>query len=430
MNLQLRFPSIQADEIEVKRTFDGRSHRLQSKREKNNFPSLTFTQQETSTANEWLEWTYQRILSRVFDPFSDGAAGGLTENSEKRFWARSFAIIGGCYSAGIKSENSSRKAVNLTHDGKEEDGSIGGSNKVSQLKIFTYNELKAATRNFHPDYKVAEGSFGSVFKGWLDEQTLAPAKPGTGIAIAVKKLKKDVFQGDKEWLVRQINFLGQLHHPNLMKLIGYCLGDQHRLLVHEFLTKGSLDNYLFQRTCHGEPLSWSNRMKIALDAAKAIAFVHTDEVNVKNRNLKASRILLDSNFNPKLSYFVLAKDRPLGVNHTKCMAPEFGYMAPESAASGKCAWDCKRPGRERNLVVWAKPYLSSKRGIFQVMDARIEGQYEVHEAMKVAKIAIQCLSESKRLRPTMADVVSALEQLQDSSLMQVAQSSSNISVPN
>ncbi|KAK4277962.1 hypothetical protein QN277_015875 [Acacia crassicarpa] len=361
--------------------------------------------------------------------------------------------MGGCYSAGIKSENSSRKAVNLTHDSKEEDGSIGGSNKVSQLKIFTYNELKAATRNFHPDYKVAEGWFGNVFKGWLDEHTLAPAKPGTGIfAVAVKKLKKDGFDGDKEWLERQINFLGQLHHPNLMKLLGYCLEGQDVLLVHEFLTKGTLDNYLFQRTCHGEPLSWSNRMKIALEAAKALAFLHTDEVNVIHQNLKASRILLDSNFNAKVSYFVLAKDRPLDVNARVIFNwRDSGYKAPEFVASGhltkkcdvysfgvvlleilsgKCALDCTRPDRERNLVEWVKPYLSSKHGIFQVMDARMEGQYQVHEAMKVAELAIQCLSKLPRLRPTMADVVSSLEQLQDSSVMQVAQSSSNISVPN
>ncbi|KAI9100130.1 hypothetical protein K1719_024348 [Acacia pycnantha] len=384
----------------------------------------------TQTQNARTEHAKSNIGKRVFDPFSDGAAGGLTENSEKRFWARSFAVMGGCYSAGIKSENSSRKAVNLTDDGKEEDGSIGGSNEVSQLKFFTYNELKAATRNFHPDYKVAEDWFGNEFKGWLDEHTLAPAKPGTGIAVTVKKLKKDGFEGDKKWL---------LNHPNLMKLIGYYLEDQHLLLVHEFLTKGSLDNYLFQRTCicHGEPLSWSNRMKIALDVAKALAFLHTDEVNVINRNLKASRILLDSNFNAKLYYFVLAKDRPLGVTRTEYMAPEFEYKAPEFAAaghltkkcdvysfgvvlleilSGKRALDCTRPDREHNLVEWVKPYLLSKRGIFQVMDARIEGQYQVHEAMKVAELAIQCLSKLPRLRPTMADVVSALEQLQGSSV--------------
>lgn len=103
----------------------------------------------------------------------------------------------------------------------------------------------------------------------------------------------------------------------------------------------------------------------------------------------------------------------------------FGVVLLE-IMSGKRALDRTRPGREQNLVEWAKPYLSSRRRIFQVMDARIEGQYLVREAMKVAKIAIQCLSVEPRFRPTMADVVRALEQLQDSSDTGSTSSSSTV----
>ncbi|XLU20090.1 hypothetical protein S245_056156, partial [Arachis hypogaea] len=92
----------------------------------------------------------------------------------------------------------------------------------------------------------------------------------------------------------EINYLGQLDHSNLVKLISYSLEDDHRILVYEFLTKGSLDNHLFRRASYVRPLSWNIRMNIALDAAKGLAFLHSDQVDVIYRDLKTSNILLDS----------------------------------------------------------------------------------------------------------------------------------------
>lgn len=141
------------------------------------------------------------------------------------------------------------------------------------LKAFSFNELKNATRNFRPDSLLGEGGFGYVFKGWIDENTFTAAKPGSGMVVAVKRLKPEGFQGHKEWLVgflfpsssvflhslilglftdiptqfqTEVNYLGQLHHPNLVKLIGYCLEGENRLLVYEFMPKGSLENHLFR----------------------------------------------------------------------------------------------------------------------------------------------------------------------------------------
>lgn len=117
---------------------------------------------------------------------------------------------------------------------------------VCQLLQFTFQELKSATGNFRPDSILGEGGFGYVFKGWIEENGTAPAKPGTGITVAVKSLKPDGLQGHREW-VAEVDFLGQLHHPNLVKLIGYCIEDDQRLLVYEFMTRGSLENHLFRR---------------------------------------------------------------------------------------------------------------------------------------------------------------------------------------
>ncbi|CAI0411985.1 unnamed protein product, partial [Linum tenue] len=294
---------------------------------------------------------------------------------------------------------------------------------ATNLKSFTFGDLKAATRNFRPDSLLGEGGFGCVFKG----------RPGTGMVIAVKRLNQESYQGHQEWLA-EINYLGLLYHPNLVKLIGYCIEDEHRLLVYEFMPKGSLENHLFRRASYFQPLSWNLRMKVAADAAKGLAFLHSDKAKVIYRDFKTSNILLDSSYNAKLSDFGLAKDGPTGSKShvsTRVMGT-YGYAAPEYMAtghltsksdvysfgvvlleiiSGRRAIDKNRPSREKSLVEWARPYLGSKRKIFQVMDARIEGQYTVSCALKVATLAVRCLSAEPKYRPNMAEVLTILEQI-------------------
>ncbi|MCD9646880.1 putative serine/threonine-protein kinase pbl10 [Datura stramonium] len=306
----------------------------------------------------------------------------------------------------------------------------------SNLRSFTFSELRAATRNFRPDSVLGEGGFGSVFKGWVDVQTLLASKPGAGIVIAVKKLNQEGLQGHREWLA-EINYLGQLRHPNLVRLIGYCLEDDHRLLVYEFMSKGSMENHLFRRGSYFEPLSWSLRMKVTVGAARGLAFLHNAETSVIYRDFKTANILLDSNYNAKLSDFGLARDGPTGdKSHvsTRVMGT-YGYAAPEYLStghltaksdvysfgvvlleilSGKKAIDKNRPIGEHNLVEWSRPYLTSKRRVFRVLDPRLEGQYSLTHALKVANIALKCLIMDPKSRPTMDEVVTALEQLQGS----------------
>ncbi|XP_071720258.1 receptor-like cytoplasmic kinase 176 [Rutidosis leptorrhynchoides] len=356
--------------------------------------------------------------------------------------------MGVCFSAQFKEQSPFHTGVDSEN---VNDLSISGSSKVSSvpptprsegeilqspnLKIFSFSDLKMATRNFRPDSVLGEGGFGSVFKGWIDEQTFAATKPGTGIVIAVKKLNQESFQGHREWLA-EVNYLGQLSHPNLVELIGYCLEDEQRLLVYEFMPRGSLENHLFRRGSYFQPLSWSLRLKAALGAAKGLAFLHSAKTKVIYRDFKTSNVLLDSNYNAKLSDFGLAKDGPTGdKSHvsTRVMGT-YGYAAPEYLAtghltsksdvysfgvvllemlSGQRVVDKNRPAGKHSLVEWAKPYLAHKRKIFRVLDSRLEGQYTHEAAHAVANISLRCLSVDPRLRPTMAEVVKVLEQLQD-----------------
>ncbi|KAK9050755.1 hypothetical protein SSX86_030275 [Deinandra increscens subsp. villosa] len=299
----------------------------------------------------------------------------------------------------------------------------------ANLKSFSFNVLKTATRNFRPDSVPGEGGFGLVFKGWIDEQSLTAAKPGTGTVIAVKRLNQEGVQGHQEWLT-EINYLGQLYHPNLVPLIGYCLEDDHRLLVYEFMYRGSLENHLFRRSSYFQPLSWNLRIKAALGAAKGLAYLHSPEARVIYRDLKCSNILIDSDYNAKLSDFGLAKDGPMdGKSHvsTRVMGT-YGYAAPEYMATGhltersdiysfgvvlleiltgrRCI-DKKRPSNEHVLVDFAKPYLTSKRRILHIMDPRTDGQYSSDVAMRAAILAMKCLS----IQPD--ELVKVLEQLQE-----------------
>ncbi|XXG39184.1 hypothetical protein AAC387_Pa01g0208 [Persea americana] len=112
------------------------------------------------------------------------------------------------------------------------------------LRIFRFAELKKATRKFSPDTVLERGGFGTVFKGWIDEKTFAPIKAGSGMCIAVKKLNSESLQELEEWL-SELNILGSLSHPNIVRLLGHCEKDKELLLVYEFMPRGSLANHLF-----------------------------------------------------------------------------------------------------------------------------------------------------------------------------------------
>ncbi|XP_047321761.1 probable serine/threonine-protein kinase PBL8 isoform X1 [Impatiens glandulifera] len=297
---------------------------------------------------------------------------------------------------------------------------------------FTLFELETITKSFRSDYILGEGGFGTVYKGYIDENVRVGLK---SLPVAVKVLNKEGLQGHREWLT-EVNFLGQLRHPNLVKLIGYCCEDDHRLLVYEFMFRGSLENHLFRKTTSS--LSWDTRMMIALGAAKGLAFLHNAETPVIYRDFKTSNILLDSDYMAKLSDFGLAKAGPQGDEthvSTRVMGT-YGYAAPEyvmtghltarsdvysfgvvlvELLTGRKSVDKTRPNKEQSLVDWARPKLNDKRRLLQIIDPRLDNQYSVRAAQKACSLAYYCLSQNPKARPLMSDVVETLEPLQGSS---------------
>ncbi|CAL5358051.1 unnamed protein product [Camellia sinensis] len=322
----------------------------------------------------------------------------------------------------------------------------------NNLKSFTFIDLKNATKNFRSDSLLGEGGFGCVFKGWIDENTFAPSKPGTGIVVAIKKLKAESFQGHKEWLT-EVNYLGQLHHENLVKLIGYCSEFEHKLLVYEFMPKGSLENHLFRKGV--QPIPWATRMSIAVDVARGLSFLHNLDAN---------------DFNAKLSDFGLARAGPTGDNthvSTRVVGTQ-GYAAPEYVATGqdsisfmsgprfcfcfrknsaakmlkvlnighltpksdvysfgvvllellsgrRAMGDERAASVDETLVDWAKPFLGDNRRILRIMDTRLGGQYSRKGAQAAAALVLRCLHIDPKNRPPMMDVLATLEQLHTSS---------------
>ncbi|ESQ33249.1 hypothetical protein EUTSA_v10004211mg [Eutrema salsugineum] len=300
----------------------------------------------------------------------------------------------------------------------------------SDLHVFTQGELKVITQSFSSSNFLGEGGFGPVHKGFIDDKLRLGLKAQP---VAVKLLDLDGFQGHREWLTEVI-FLGKLKHPNLVKLIGYCCEEEHRLLVYEFMPRGSLESQLFRRCSISLP--WLTRMKIAHGAAKGLQFLHEAEKPVIYRDFKASNILLDSNYTAKLSDFGLAKDGPEGDEthvSTRVMGTQ-GYAAPEyimtghltaksdvysfgvvllELLTGRRSVDKKRSSREQNLVDWARPMLNDPRKLGRIMDPRLEDQYSETGARKAAALAYQCLSYRPKNRPCISNVVSVLQEIKD-----------------
>ncbi|KAL8235138.1 hypothetical protein R6Q59_021238 [Mikania micrantha] len=303
----------------------------------------------------------------------------------------------------------------------------------SNLDVFTYDEMRMTTKLFRQTEVLGEGGFGVVYKGTIDESVRSGY---TKIEVAVKELNPEGIQGDTEWLT-EVNYLGNLQHPNVVKLIGYCCEEDHRLLVYEYMASGSVERHLFRGGCN--TLNWSRRMKIALHAAKGLAFLHNSERHIIFRDFKTSNILLDENFNAKLSDFGLAKDGPMGAKtHVSTrVRGTHGYAAPEYCMTGHLTISCdiyafgvvllelmtglrsvdtRRPSGEVHLVDWIRPLLLlGKKSIMGVIDPRMEGQFTYKAALKVADLAYYVSGLTQNVDLSMSEAVETLESVQSMS---------------
>ncbi|KAL8521140.1 hypothetical protein ACS0TY_011620 [Phlomoides rotata] len=324
---------------------------------------------------------------------------------------------------------------NMTLRGSTVSEEIIGRNGLiftPHLRIFSYSELKSATRNFRNDLVVGEGGFGKVYKGWLKEES--SFKNGKGSVVAVKKWTEGSFQGFSEWQ-SEVEILGRLSHPNLVKLLGHCREDKDLLLVYEFMQKGSLEKHLFGGGSSVQPLPWDIRLRILIGAARGLAFLHASDRQVIYRDLKTSNILLDESYHAKLTDFGLAKLGPAAsdTHITTQIMGTHGYAAPEYVATGHLyvksdvygfgvvllemltglrAIDGKRPAKQQSLVDWMKPRLSNMSKLKKVMDLNMgETSYPPKSALKVAQIALKCFEHMPTSRPSMQEVVEALERI-------------------
>ncbi|KAL2551207.1 Protein kinase superfamily protein [Forsythia ovata] len=337
---------------------------------------------------------------------------------------------------GVLSATRSSAGLSLFSAAASDDTCVSGEIlPTPNLKNYTFADLKKATKNFKSDMVLGEVAFGTVFKGLVDSKTLSPSKVRTGMLVAIKKLNHESLQGYEEWQ-SEVNFLGRLSHPNLINVFGYCWEDKELSLVYEFMQKGSLEHHLFRRSGI-EPLSWDIRLKIAIGAARGLAFLHTLDKPYRNfmpSNIKPSNILLDGSCNAKLSDFGFPKLVPSeGNSHaTTRVMGTYGYAALEYVATGHLylksnvygfgvvllemltglpVLDYNRPIGQQNLVVYAKPFLSQKRKLMSIMDARMDGQYSSKAALQASQLTLRCLESEPIKRPSMKEVVAALEQI-------------------
>ncbi|KAL3517758.1 hypothetical protein ACH5RR_020347 [Cinchona calisaya] len=292
---------------------------------------------------------------------------------------------------------------------------------ILSVKTFSLAELERATEKFSSKRILGEGGFGRVYQGLMED----------GTDVAVKLLTRDIQNGHREF-ISEVEMLSRLHHRNLVKLIGICIEERVRCLVYELVPNGSVESHLHGVDKQNGPLDWDAKLKIALGAARGLAYLHEDSnPRVIHRDFKASNVLLEDDFTPKVSDFGLAREATEGSHHisTRVMGT-FGYVAPEYAMtghllvksdvysygvvllellSGRKPVDMSQPPGQENLVTWARPLLTSREGLEQLVDPSLAGTYSFDDMAKVAAIASMCVHTEVTQRPFMGEVVQALK---------------------
>nr|GLL18435.1 leucine-rich repeat receptor protein kinase EMS1-like [Ipomoea trifida] len=294
-------------------------------------------------------------------------------------------------------------------------------------------ELARVTRDFSPDLIIGDGSFGLVYR----------AKLASGVTVAVKKLAPDAFQGLREFHA-EMETLGKIQHPNIVKMLGFCIAGSDRILIYEYVAKGSLDQWLYDMSSMGydvagtakcpKLLDWETRIKIVQGVARGLAYMHTLYTPIIHRDIKASNILLDAEFGAHIADFGLARLMDRSHSHVSTqVAGTMGYMPPEYIYGCMMATTPgdvysfgvlmleiatgRRPnfpfaggdGYEIRLVEWVTNMVSQKR-YMEMIDPNLSREsLPENDVINYFAIATMCVSEDPKVRPTMSDVVGMLE---------------------
>ncbi|XP_039024804.1 putative receptor-like protein kinase At4g00960 [Hibiscus syriacus] len=284
-----------------------------------------------------------------------------------------------------------------------------------EQKSFLFETLVAATKDFHSHHKLGEGGFGPVYRGKLDD----------GREIAVKKLSQNSSQGKKEF-ENEAKVLARVQHRNVVNLLGYCIHGDEKLLVYEYITNQSLDKVLFKPS-RKEELDWKRRYEIITGIARGLLYLHNDSHNrIIHRDIKASNILLDDKWVPKIADFGMARLFPEGETHVNTrVAGTNGYMAPEyvmhghlsvkadvfsfgvlvlELISGHRNSSLSSNADARNLLEWVDKLYKKGKGM-EIMDAAIASSAPSEQVAICIQIGLLCVQSDPKVRPDMHRVV-------------------------
>ncbi|GAB4841820.1 cleavage polyadenylation factor subunit pti1 [Ancistrocladus abbreviatus] len=301
--------------------------------------------------------------------------------------------------------------------------------KVQPIAVpaISVDEMKEVTDNFGTNALIGEGSYGRVYYGVLMN----------GRAAAIKKLDSSK-QPDDEFLA-QVSMVSRLKHENFVQFLGYCVDGNLRLLAYEFASNGSLHDILHGRkgvkgAQPGPVLSWAQRVKIAVGAARGLEYLHEKvEPHIIHRDIKSSNVLLFEDDVAKIADFDLSNQAPdmAARLHSTRVLGTFGYHAPEYAMTGQLnaksdvysfgvvllellrnllSVDHTLPRGQQSLVTWATPKLSEDK-VRQCVDPRLNGEYPHKAVAKMAAVAALCVQYEGDFRPNMSIVVKALQPL-------------------
>ncbi|TKY58884.1 hydrolase [Spatholobus suberectus] len=290
---------------------------------------------------------------------------------------------------------------------------------INEIEVFNLENIIVATNNFSPDNKLGEGGFGPVYKGTLID----------GQDIAIKRLSRSSGQGLVEFK-NEAKIMAKLQHTNLVRLLGFCIDSDERILVYEYMSSKSLDLYLFDASRRNE-LDWKKRRNIIEGTAQGLVYLHRySRLKVIHRDLKASNILLDEEMNPRISDFGLA--RIFGVKgseeNTERVVGTYGYMSPEYAINGVVSVktdvysfgvllleiisglknnSCIHSNQPFNLIAHAWQLWNRGRAL-ELMDPSLNESHNCDEVQRCIHIGLLCVQDHAIERPTIEDVVSFL----------------------